>query len=110
MIITLSSYKRNVVTKIKTDKHYQFSLEECIKEGVTPTIISKVYSLMETYEYSFGGSSDGDIVKKSLAFFDKDNLIYSVNVVIPPDDQGYILGGYLKDPHLSSILSGRIKE
>ena len=110
MIITLSSYEKEGITKIKTDKHYQFSLEECIKEGVTPTIISEVYALMKTYEYSFGGSSDGDIVRKSLAFYDKDNLIYTVNVVIPPDDQGYLLGGHFKDPHLSSIISGRIKE
>lgn len=110
MIITLSSYEKDGITKIKTDKHHQFSLEECIKEGVTPVIISEVYSLMKTYEYSFGGSSDGDIVKKSLAFYDEDNLIYTVNVIIPPDDQGYLLGGHFKDPHLSSIVSGRIKE
>lgn len=110
MIITLSSYEKDGITKIKTDKHHQFSLEECIKEGVTPAIISEVYSLMKTYEYSFGGSSDGDIVRKSLAFYDKDNLIYTVNVVIPPDDQGYLLGGHFKDTHLNSIISGRIKE
>lgn len=110
MIITLSSYEKDGPIKVKIDKHHQFSLEECIKEGLYPAITGEICSLMETYEYSFGGSSDGDIVKKSLAFFDKDNLIYTVNVEIPPDDHGYILSGRFKDPYLSSILSGRIKE
>lgn len=113
MIITLSSYEREGFVKIRTDKHYQFSLEECIKEGkgeIWPTIIDEIYSLMETYEYNFGYSTRVDVVKKSLIFFNDDELVYTVNIEIPPDDQGFILGGYLKDTILNSILSGRIKE
>lgn len=33
MIITLSSYEKEQYIKIRTDRHYQFSLEECLKEG-----------------------------------------------------------------------------
>lgn len=110
MIITLSSYEREGFVKIKTDKHYQFSLEECIKEETWPTIIAEIYSLMETYEYSLGYSANVYTVKKSLIFFNGDKLIYAVNIEIPPDDQGFILGGYIKDTILDSILSGRINQ
>lgn len=119
MIITLSSYEREGFVKIKTDRHYQFSLEECIKEETWPTIIAEIYSLMETYEYSSGYNSGSyrilettrvDVVKKSLIFFNEDELVYTVNIDIPPDDQGYILAGYLKDTILDSILSGRINQ
>lgn len=119
MIITLSSYEREGFVKIKTDRHYQFSLEECIKEETWPTIIDEIYSLMETYEYSSGYSSGSYrilettrvyTVKKSLIFFNEDELVYTVNIDIPPDDQGYILAGYLKDTILDSILSGRINQ
>lgn len=119
MIITLSSYEREGFVKIKTDRHYQFSLEECIKEETWPTIIAEIYSLMETYEYSSGYRSGSyrilettrvDVVNKSLIFFNEDELVYTVNIDIPPDDQGYILAGYLKDTILDSILSGRINQ
>lgn len=119
MIITLSSYEREGFVKIKTDRHYQFSLEECIKEETWPTIIAEIYSLMETYEYSSGYNSGSyrilettrvDVVKKSLIFFNEDELVYTVNIDIPPDEQGFILGGYIKDTILDSILSGRINQ
>ena len=110
MIITLSSYEREGCVKIRTDRHHQFSLEECIKEGMWPSITAEIYSLMENYEYSFGSSTHADVVKKSLAFFNKDGLVCAVNIEIPLDDQGFILGGYLKDSIFDSILSGRIKE
>ena len=113
MIITLSSYEKEQYIKIKTDRHYQFSLEECLKEGkgeIWPPIIDEIYSLMETYEYSFGSSTHVDTVKKSLAFFNKDGLVCAVNIEIPLEDQGYILAGYLRGSILDSILSGRIKE
>lgn len=113
MIITLSSYEREGFVKIRTDRLHQFSLEECLKEGkgeIWPTIIDEIYSLMETYEYSLGYSTSVYTVKKSLIFFNEDKLVYTVNIEIPDDDQGFILGGYLKDTILDSILSGRIKE
>lgn len=122
MIITLSSYEREGFVKIKTDRHYQFSLEECIKEGkgeIRPTIIDEIYSLMETYEYSSGYNSGSyrilettrvDVVKKSLIFFNEDGLVCAVNVEIPLDDQGFILAGYLRGSILDSILSGRINQ
>lgn len=113
MIITLSSYEREAFVKIRTDRLHQFSLEECLKEGkgeIWPTIVEEIYSLMETYEYSFGSSTHVDIVKKSLSFFNKDGLVCAVNVEIPLDDQGYILAGYLRGSIFDSILSGRIKE
>lgn len=120
MIITLSSYERDglVFVKIRNDRHYQFSLEECIKEETWPSVTAEIYSLMETYEYSFGYSTHGDfgysthgdIVKKSLIFFNGDELVYTVNIEIPPDEQGFILAGYLKDTILDSIISGRINQ
>ena len=113
MIITLSSYEKEQYIKIRTDRRYQFSLEECLKEGkgeIWPPIIDEIYSLMETYEYSFGSSTHVDTVKKSLAFFNKDGLVCAVNIEIPLEDQGYILAGYLRGSILDSILSGRIKE
>ena len=110
MIITLSSYEREGFVKIRNDRHYQFTLEECIKEETWPSVITEIYSLMETYEYSLGYSTSVYTVKKSLIFFNEDKLVYTVNIEIPDDDQGFILGGYLKDTILDSILSGRIKE
>ena len=119
MIITLSSYEREGFVKIRNDRHYQFSLEECIKEETWPTIIAEIYSLMETYEYSSGYNSGSyrilettrvDVVKKSLIFFNEDELVYTVNIDIPPDDQGYILAGYLKGTILDNIISGRINQ
>ena len=110
MIITLSSYEREGFVKIKTDRHYQFTLEECIKEETWPSVIAEIYSLMETYEYSLGYSTSVYTVKKSLIFFNEDKLVYTVNIEIPDDDQGFILGGYIKDTILDNILSGRTKE